>query len=102
MAQSGYHRSNIVQMQHKSRCTAPQHLAWTTIAALSAAIPLPVQASNRPSKIQDVARAAGVSAMTVSRAINHPERLNPETLQRVRDAIASMRCVPNAQPMAWA
>ncbi len=40
--------------------------------------------------------------MTVSRAINHPERLNPETLQRVRDAIASMRCVPNAQPMAWA
>ncbi len=56
----------------------------------------PVQASNRPSKIQDVARAAGVSAMTVSRAINHPERLNPETLQRVRDAIASMRYVPNA------
>ena len=34
--------------------------------------------------------------MTVSRAINHPERLNPETLQRVRDAIASMRYVPNA------
>ncbi|ULR90248.1 LacI family DNA-binding transcriptional regulator [Comamonas sp. B21-038] len=40
--------------------------------------------------------------MTVSLAINHPERLNPETLQRVRDAITSMRCVPNAQPMAWA
>ncbi|WP_256460963.1 LacI family DNA-binding transcriptional regulator [Comamonas sp. B21-038] len=61
-----------------------------------------MQPTDRPCNIQDVARAAGVSAMTVSLAINHPERLNPETLQRVRDAITSMRCVPNAQPMAWA
>jgi LacI family gluconate utilization system Gnt-I transcriptional repressor len=46
-------------------------------------------------RIHDVARAAGVSLVTVSRAVNHPEQLAPETLARVRTAITSLGYVPN-------
>jgi LacI family gluconate utilization system Gnt-I transcriptional repressor len=46
-------------------------------------------------RIHDVARAAGVSLVTVSRAVNHPEQLAPETLARVRTAIAALGYVPN-------
>lgn len=45
--------------------------------------------------VNDVARLAGISAMTVSRAINSPERLPPATLAKVRAAIASTGYVPN-------
>jgi LacI family gluconate utilization system Gnt-I transcriptional repressor len=43
----------------------------------------------------DVARIAGVSAMTVSRAINTPDRVPPETLAKVQAAIAKTGYVPN-------
>ncbi|EOX5658112.1 LacI family DNA-binding transcriptional regulator, partial [Klebsiella pneumoniae] len=33
--------------------------------------------------LKDVAKLANVSLMTVSRALNTPERLKPETLARV-------------------
>lgn len=46
-------------------------------------------------RIHDVARAAGVSLVTVSRAVNHPEQLAPETLARVRAAITALGYVPN-------
>lgn len=45
--------------------------------------------------VNDVARLAGISAMTVSRAINTPDRLPPATLAKVRAAIASTGYVPN-------
>ncbi len=45
--------------------------------------------------IQDVARAAHVSLGTVSNAINHPGKLRPETLARVRDAMAELGFLPN-------
>jgi len=45
--------------------------------------------------IHDVARLAGVSIITVSRALNDPERLAPDTLKRVESAIAQTRYVPN-------
>lgn len=45
--------------------------------------------------ISDVARLASVSAITVSRALNTPERVSPDTLQRVRDAVARTGYVPN-------
>jgi len=45
--------------------------------------------------VKDVARLAGVSAMTVSRAINAPEKLNPETLAKVRQAIEALNYVPS-------
>lgn len=37
--------------------------------------------------IHDVARAAGVSRQTVSNAVNNPERVSPDTLERVLAAI---------------
>ena len=45
--------------------------------------------------VKDVARLAGVSLMTVSRALNSPEKLSPETYQRVRRAIDELQFVPN-------
>jgi LacI family gluconate utilization system Gnt-I transcriptional repressor len=50
----------------------------------------------RPATIQDVARLAGVSAMTVSRAFNAPGKVSPATLKRVRDAVEQTSFVPNA------
>lgn len=52
--------------------------------------------SAKPFTIQQVARLAGVSAMTVSRALNTPAKVSPETLQRVQEAIARTNYVPNA------
>jgi LacI family transcriptional regulator len=46
--------------------------------------------------ILDVARTAGVSPATVSRAFNNPTLLQPETLTRVRQAASQLRFVPNA------
>jgi LacI family transcriptional regulator len=45
--------------------------------------------------IKDVARAAGVSAMTVSRVINRSDRVSAETRQRVEEAIAELGYVPS-------
>lgn len=42
-----------------------------------------------------VARIAGVSAITVSRAINKPEKVAPKTLEKVNKAIAKTGYVPN-------
>lgn len=51
----------------------------------------------RPASVtlQDVARLAGVSAMTVSRAINTPDRVPAATLARVQEAVAKTGYVPN-------
>ncbi|MDE2515525.1 MAG: LacI family DNA-binding transcriptional regulator [Rhodospirillales bacterium] len=46
-------------------------------------------------KITDVAEAAGVAPMTVSRVLNTPDRVSTATLARVRDAIAALGYVPN-------
>jgi LacI family gluconate utilization system Gnt-I transcriptional repressor len=45
--------------------------------------------------LSDVAKLAGVSAITISRALNTPERVSPDTLKRVRDAVARTGYVPN-------
>lgn len=45
--------------------------------------------------MSDVAKLAGVSAITISRALNTPERVSPDTLRRVRDAVARTGYVPN-------
>lgn len=50
---------------------------------------------NRAATVQDVARAAGVSTATVSRAINEPDKVSEETRQRVADAIAATRYTLN-------
>ncbi|MEQ6917781.1 LacI family DNA-binding transcriptional regulator [Halomonas aquatica] len=45
--------------------------------------------------LKDVAEAAGVSSITVSRALNTPERVNGVTRQRVFDAVDKVGYVPN-------
>ncbi len=45
--------------------------------------------------MEDVARAAGVSMVTVSRSLNMPEKLAPATLAVVRATIERLRYVPN-------
>jgi LacI family gluconate utilization system Gnt-I transcriptional repressor len=55
----------------------------------------PGRGRGRNVRITDVAEAAGVAPMTVSRVLNDPERVSPETARRVRAAIKSMGYVPN-------
>lgn len=45
--------------------------------------------------LSDVAKLAGVSAITVSRALNTPAAVSPDTLERVRSAISRSGYVPN-------
>lgn len=53
--------------------------------------------NNKPDNVrmQDVAREAGVAPITVSRALNTPDKLSPQTLRAVRTAIERLRYVPN-------
>ncbi|WP_174362812.1 substrate-binding domain-containing protein [uncultured Caballeronia sp.] len=46
-------------------------------------------------RITDVATAAGVSPITVSRVFNSPETVAPETLERVRRVVQKLGYVPN-------
>ncbi|KAA8995604.1 LacI family DNA-binding transcriptional regulator [Affinibrenneria salicis] len=45
--------------------------------------------------LKDVAKLANVSLMTVSRALNSPQCLKPETYQRVKQAIEALNYVPD-------
>ncbi|WP_166851218.1 LacI family DNA-binding transcriptional regulator [Isoptericola sp. BMS4] len=45
--------------------------------------------------ILDVARAAGVSRTTVSRVLNDPHHVSPDTLKRVRDAADALQYSPS-------
>jgi len=53
-----------------------------------------VSARSKPVTIIDVAKRAGVSSGTVSRVLNHAN-VPPETLRRVRAAVADLGYVPN-------
>lgn len=47
-------------------------------------------------RIVDVARLAGVSTATVSRALSNPGRVNTETRRRVLEAVSALGYTPNA------
>ncbi|RLR17239.1 LacI family transcriptional regulator [Sodalis-like symbiont of Bactericera trigonica] len=47
-----------------------------------------------PATMRDVAQQAGVSTATVSRALMHPEKVSPATLQRVRRAAFNIGYAP--------
>jgi LacI family transcriptional regulator len=51
--------------------------------------------SRARSGAKDVARLAGVSTATVSRTLNNPEQVDPETRDRVLKAAAQLRYVPH-------
>src|SRR5690606_25806803 len=44
----------------------------------------------------DIGRLAGVTQVTVSRALSTPSKVSPQTLERIRDAIRRTGYVPNA------
>ncbi len=50
----------------------------------------------RSATLADVARLAGVSAMTVSRVINHAANVSDETQAKVREAMRQLRYRPNS------
>ncbi len=47
--------------------------------------------------LEDVARVAGISPMTVSRALNSPHLVRPATVAKVKAAISATGYIPNAQ-----
>ncbi|MBA3772637.1 MAG: substrate-binding domain-containing protein [Ramlibacter sp.] len=51
--------------------------------------------TTRSRTARDVALLAGVSTATVSRALNTPGTVDPDTLKRVRDAVKKLRYVPH-------
>jgi hypothetical protein len=60
-----------------------------------------VATSTKPAKLgfgatmAEVAALAGVTKMTVSRVVRQPEKVNPETRQRVTEAMTRLGYVPN-------
>lgn len=46
-------------------------------------------------RMSDIARAANVNRITVSRALSHPELVAADTLQRVNETIVKMGYIPN-------
>ena len=57
--------------------------------------PASVRNEQRSSRIRDVADAAGVSTATVSRALAFPDRVRPETRERVLRAVQDLNYTPN-------
>jgi LacI family transcriptional regulator len=54
-----------------------------------------MNALNRPSRMSDVAKLAGVGTMTVSRVLSGSVKVSEETARRVFDAIATLNYRPN-------
>ncbi|WP_421356007.1 LacI family DNA-binding transcriptional regulator [Pseudocitrobacter faecalis] len=50
----------------------------------------------RAPTLEDVARAAGLSSMTVSRALNTPQLVRPKTVEKVMQAVRATGYIPNA------
>lgn len=55
-----------------------------------------VRPGGQGARMRDVAHAAGVSLMTVSRALREPEKLSDETRKAVLDAVQKIGYVPNS------
>lgn len=55
---------------------------------------------NKTPTIYDVADYAGVSITTVSRMLNSPEKVNPDTRERILAAIDALNFVPKAEARA--
>ncbi|ACT08371.1 transcriptional regulator, LacI family [Dickeya chrysanthemi Ech1591] len=53
-------------------------------------------AATRSPTLDDVARAAGLSSMTVSRALNTPALVRAKTIEKVQEAVRATGYIPNA------
>jgi LacI family transcriptional regulator len=53
-------------------------------------------------RLVDVARRAGVSTASVSRALNSPQKVSPDLRARIQDALNKLRYVPNGAARALA
>lgn len=60
------------------------------------------KATSAPVRLRDVARFAGVSTASVSRAINFPDKVSPELRDRVEKAAQLLHWVPNGAAKALA
>ena len=58
-------------------------------------------ASGRPPRIEEVASRAGVSPITVSRVLRHPEMVNPETRGRILEVIEATGYASNPHAQAF-
>jgi LacI family gluconate utilization system Gnt-I transcriptional repressor len=59
--------------------------------------PRPTSSRQGAPTLDDVARITGLSAITVSRALNNPQMVRPETIARVREAVEMTGYIPNMQ-----
>lgn len=57
---------------------------------------VPLRRQGRGATMADVGRLAGVSQVTVSRALSAPTKVSPKTLHRIEEAIRRTGYVPNA------
>lgn len=55
-----------------------------------------VSAADGPARIADVARLAGVSTATVSRALASPDKVSPKALEQVMEAVRASGYTPNS------
>lgn len=60
------------------------------------------RSSSASVKLQDVARRAGVSTASVSRALNTPNLVSPELRDRITQAVQDLKWVPNGVAKALA
>ena len=56
--------------------------------------------NQKRANLRDVAKAAGVSVATVSRVLNSPDSVAPETRSKVQDIISELRFMPSAAARA--
>lgn len=59
-----------------------------------------VSSDHKRANLRDVARKSGVSVATVSRVLNAPGKVAPETRDRVLSAMEDLRFVPSAAARA--
>src|SRR5262249_54790397 len=96
--------------EHSSPLQPPAHTCVRSrsdpaSAMAVAEVPMHCQsarAMKRSSTIDDVARAAGVARVTVSRVLNNGENVRPETRERVRRAVEALGYSVNQQARALA
>lgn len=80
--------------------TPPFHVK--RMPAMVAASPEPGPIARRLPTLHDVARTAGVSTATVSRAFNRPDTVREPLRQRIQAAVDQLRYIPNDAARALA